>query len=169
MSEKDAVEGLRLDELDVALLEHAPQGPVWIAKRLFEGSWKFLFHPKAFPGLRSFRDLAKSGRRLAEAPCVVHKVETEHLAKFLKAMKLPPAGLNRKASIEDWFSVETLVENGEAYAIIPGFVPVRSRKLNSFDVPHAVIPQNVVYAVFQRKLLKIEAFQKAFVIPSIGG
>ena len=63
--------------------------------------------------------------------------------------------------VEDWSSLLSLVHQRVGYSIVPPFVPVKSNSLLTFDLPHAVVPQESYYAQFRPKLKKIPSFEKA--------
>jgi DNA-binding transcriptional LysR family regulator len=166
MTESQALENLDRDEIDVALTSTVVSSPDYVNRKIFEGSCRFVFHSKLMDDIRSFRDLQKHESLLLKTPSVLHKTETTYFDKFARTFKLKPNDFNCKAVLEDWSSLLGLVENKVGYAIVPAFLQSDSENIVSFDIPHATIPRMSYYAVYHRKLKKIEAFKKALEVPT---
>jgi hypothetical protein len=101
-----------------------------------------------------------------KAPSVQHKIETGYFDRFAQSLGRKANDFNCKALLEDWGSLLALVENKIGYAIVPAFVQSHSSDIVAFDIPHATISQMSYYAVFHRKLKKIDAFKKALEVPT---
>lgn len=160
MSEQDAIIGVQNESLDVALSSFVVDSTEMMSRKFFESSSLLIFHQKWIKSFSSIANLKDSPEVLLKTACAIHRNENNFLEKFCRAVKIEPAQLNCKAIYEDWYSILKFVESGEGFAIVPGFIQSSMKEVRQLDIPHSVIPRSVHYAVFQRKLKKIESFKK---------
>lgn len=161
LTEDEALQQLRAEKIDIILSSELIDTQELMSKKIFENSSRFMTHKKWAANINSFRELQKNKDFFIKTPCIRHKTEKYYFNMLLQNFKIKENDLNCKAVVDDWPSLQSLVENGIGYSIVPNFGLAESKNLISFDVPHAIIPVTNFYAIFHRKLKSIEAFQKA--------
>jgi DNA-binding transcriptional LysR family regulator len=168
MNEEQALEALHKETIDVALSASIVESSEFISRRFFESPSRIIFHRKFFPSLVNFRDLQEHLPLLKQSPCALNRLETSFVADFCRGIKTEVSELNTRATFEDWHSVLSFVENGGGYAIVPGYMQSQARDLREIDIPHAIIQRSNYYAIFQKKLKRIDSFKQVlnFVVRS---
>lgn len=168
MSDDQAFMALEAEEIDVALGEMIFDSTNLISRKFFESPARIIFHRKYFPSVMNFRDFQENLDLLAKSPCSVHRSEVSYIEKFCKGVGIAASQLNNRAIFEDWHSILNFVESGSGFAIVPGYIHSQSRDVKGIDIPHAIIQRSNYYAVFQKKLKKIESFKRVlnFVVSS---
>lgn len=159
LTDKDAYEALKIDAIDLALGSAIHDTAEVMSRKFFEGPCHVIFNRKFFTNVESFRDLVLDSKQLLTTPCAIHRSETNLIEKFCHGAKINSANLNKKAIFEDWYSILSHIENGGGYAIVPGFLQSQSKNLRVLDIPHSIIPRTTYYAIFQRKLRKMDSFK----------
>jgi len=160
MPEDQAIAAVESEAADIAISEMIIDNTELMSRKFFEGSSRVIFHRKVFPSIGSFRDVQDNSELITQGSCVLHRLETTYLEKFYKSIKRDVSKVNAKATFEDWSSVLSYVEGGGGYAVVPAYIQPHAKDVRVIDVPHAVIPRSTYYAVFKRKLKKIESFKK---------
>lgn len=160
MSEEQAIASVESETADIAISETIIDNTELMSRKFFEGSSRIIFHRKVFSSIVSFHDVHENSKLIAQGSCVVHRFETRYLEKFYKSIKCDVSKINAKATFEDWSSVLNYVEDGGGYAVVPAYIQPQAKEVRVIDIPHAVIPRSTYYAVFKRKLKKIESFKK---------
>lgn len=160
MPEDLAVAAVESETADIAISEAIIDSAELMSRKFFEGSSRIIFHRKVFPSIVSFRDIQDNSELIFQGSCVLHRLETTYLEKFYKSIKRDASKVNAKATFEDWSSVLNYVEGGGGYAVAPAYIQPHAKDVRVVDVPHAVISRSTYYAVFKRKLKKIESFKK---------
>jgi DNA-binding transcriptional LysR family regulator len=161
MDERQCVQGLHNSVIDIALTPSLSNASEFESHKILESSSRIVFHKKFFDEVESFRDLQKQKKLLLATPSVAHRLEPSLMEAFCRGLKVDSSQLSNKALVDDWPSILALVEGGEGFAVLPGFIALQSRNTRFFDIPHAIIPRQNFYAVFPRKLKKVEVFREA--------
>ena len=160
MTEDQALDALAAEIIDVAISESIIDTNELMSRKFFEGASRLIFHRKLFPTISSFRDVQENAEDFIQGSCILNRLETSYIEKFCKNLKIGSAKLNTKATFEDWSSILNYVEGGGGFAIVPSFIHSQSKEIKNIDIPHAVVARSAYYAVFKRKLKKIESFKK---------
>lgn len=160
LNEEQALEALNSEAIDIAICESIIDNSEVMSRKFFEGSSHFIFHRKTLSSITNFRDLQDQSVLLTQSPRVQNRLESAIFEKFCKCIKIDSSKLNTKAVFEDWFSVLNYIENNGGYAVVPSYIQSLSKDMRHIDIPHAIIPRSIYYAVFKRKLKKIDSFKK---------
>jgi DNA-binding transcriptional LysR family regulator len=168
MTDGEAALALEAEQIDVVLSEHILDSAHFISRKFLESPSRIIFHKKFFPAVINFRDVQESATSFLKSPCANHRLEEKYLEKFCKGVGIDIKLLNNRAVFDDWYSILHFVENGAGFAIVPGYIHSQSKDIRTIDIPHAVIQRSNYYALFQKKLKKIESFKKVlnFVVSS---
>jgi DNA-binding transcriptional LysR family regulator len=159
-SESEAIMSLHDETIDVALSSSVVDTTELMSRKFFESSSHLIFHQKWHKTLDSIEHLKDHKDILLKVPCALHTNEKKITEKFCHGMKISSDQLNCKAAYDDWYSILNFVESGEGIAIVPGFIQSSLKEVHEFRIPHSMIQRSVYYAVFQRKLRKIESYKK---------
>jgi DNA-binding transcriptional LysR family regulator len=160
MSHEQAAAALENEEIDVVLSEKIFDSTNVISRKFLESPSRIIFYKKYFPAAMNFRDILENKNLLLKSPCATHRLEAEYIEKFCKGIGVKREDINNRAVFDDWYSILNFVEAGNGFAIVPGFIHSQSKDLKMVDIPHAVIQRSSYYAVFQKKLRKIDSFKK---------
>ena len=161
MTESQARSALGAEVIDVALCETIADSTELVSRKFFESPSHIIFHRKYFSSAANFWDLRQRPELCLQTPCVLHRLQQSYIDRFCAALMLERKSLNNRAIFEDWYSILSFVESGGGYAVVPGFVQSQSKEVRGIDIPHSVIQRSSYYAIFPRKLKKIESFKKA--------
>jgi DNA-binding transcriptional LysR family regulator len=89
-----------------------------------------------------------------------YKPEAPLLKPFLAKAGVTIASLPRVLVCEDWPTIVELAASGRGYAVVPeSFLPRDTKGLATLKLPHSVVPRVEFWAVVQRELLQIPAYQ----------
>lgn len=161
MDEAQCVQALNTGAIDIALTSAVSSVSDFESHKILESPSRIAFHKKFLASVESFRDLQRKKKLLLSTPAVAHRLEPAIMEVFCRGLKIDSSQLNHKVLVGDWPSILSLVENGEGFGLFPGFISLHGRDVRFFDIPHAIIPHQNFYAVFPRKLKKIEVFREA--------
>lgn len=160
LSETEALRELYEETIDIALSTAVVDNAELMSRKFFESSSHLIFHQRWYKSFDSIENLKDNKEIILKAPCAIHRLESSYTEKFCQGMKIDSKKLNCKAVLEDWYSILSFVEAGEGFAIVPGYIQSQLKEIYEFKIPHSMIQRSVHYAVFQRKLRKIETFKK---------
>ncbi len=160
MTEAQALSAVQAEVIDIAISESIVDNSDLMSRKFFEGSSRIMFHRNIFPAITSFRDIYENSDLITQGSCIMNRIDCSYLEKFCKSIKVDHSKIIAKATFEDWSSVLSFIENGSGYAVVPSFIQSQVKEIRSIDIPHAVISRSIFYAVFKRKLKKIESFKK---------
>ncbi|MBC7540021.1 MAG: hypothetical protein H7281_14455, partial [Bacteriovorax sp.] len=148
------------ETLDIALSTSVIDNAELMSRKFFESSSHLIFHHRWHKSFDSIENLKENKDIILKTPCALHRIESSYSEKYCLGMKIDSSELNCKAILEDWYSILSFVESGEGFAIVPGYIQSQLKDVYEFKIPHSMIQRSVHYAVFQRKLRKIESFKK---------
>jgi DNA-binding transcriptional LysR family regulator len=157
LSEDEALRCLHEESIDVALSSAVVDTDELMSRKFFESSCHLIFHQKWGKSFDSIEHLKDHKDILLKTPCAIHRNEKLFTDKFCHGMKIDSSKLNCKALFDDWYSILNFVERGEGFAVVPGFIQSPLKEVHEFKIPHSMIQRSLYYAVFQRKLRKIES------------
>lgn len=161
MDEAEALAALQAESIDVALTSTTCGVPEFESRKIFESTCRLAFHRKLFSTIETFRDLQRFSDLVLKTPNVSNRLDPSPVERFCRALKIQPNQLNNRALLEDWSAIVAFLESGGGFAILPAFVQTHSVDIRTIDIPHAVIPRTSYYAVYARKLKRIDAFKEA--------
>lgn len=159
MLDSEAIDALQKESIDVAITQTIIDNSELASRKFFESSAHFITHRKHSKIINGFKDIQNSPQKLMKINCAFHRLERSYKELFCQGLEIEPSEFNEKATFEDWRSLLNFVENGGGFSIVPGFIQSQSKDIISFDIPHSILPRSNYYAVFQRKLRKIDSFK----------
>jgi DNA-binding transcriptional LysR family regulator len=165
LQEAQVLAALKEEKIDVGLTSSHAVSVDLESRKIFESSSRLIFNKKNLPSVETFRDLQKRPDQILELELVAHRFERGMMEAVSKALHVKPAQVKTKALLDDWSSILSFLEGGDSFAIVPGFVQIQQRNLKTIEIPHAVLARESCYAVFSKKLRRVEAFKKLLSFP----
>ena len=151
--------------IDLAISYERPDSGEIIAKKAFDSYSKLVVHrklarkylPKQGEGERLLRDKLF----LTEAPALSYDNENQLLRDVARAAGLGMGDLSvRLVSSQDWRLLQSLVDKGWGYAIVPNYIESSSSEVLSIRIPSEVRKPLPFYALFHREFLRVPAFKE---------
>ena len=155
-----ATEKLLNHEIDVAISAVLPDSTEMAAKKLFQSASVFIVHQKIHKGELTL-DGIRDSEFLTQTPSILYQPDGHLIQDWLAPLKLKASDLNVRYIVQDWRSVERLVSEGMGYAIVPGYIESNSSSVLRMDLPASIMKRYQYYAIYEKALRKIPAFQDA--------
>ena len=159
LSSKDAVDKLRSHEIDIAISYLRPDSADLQAKKLFASKAYFSVHEKFLTKRKLNRELIKDQEFLLGTPCVSYLRDGHLISDWAKHAGVSFADLNVRMITEDWGTVQSLIDQGIGYGILPSYVQSHSPHVHRIELPDNVIRSMDFFAIFESNLRKVQAFQ----------
>ncbi len=100
----------------------------------------------------------------------MHRPSRGHLiADWVQNNKVAFEELEVRFIAEDWRTVESLIEKGIGFGIIPSYIQSHSPFVERIELPESVLKPLSFYAMFETSLKKIEAFRKLLTFSKFKG
>ena len=155
-----AVKKLLAHEIDVAVSYLQPDSAEIAAKKLFHSSTYFVAHEKILNKKKLTLSLVKDREFLLSRPCIVYRSDGHTLVEWLAHTGISFSDLKVSYVAEDWRTVQSFVDRGLGYAIVPVYVKSSSDQVERLELPSQMTKQFTFYALYEKSLKKIDAFKK---------
>lgn len=127
LSSSDAVEHLKRHDIDVAISYVLPDSTEFKAKKLFASKMCFCIHEKLLKKQTLDKHFFKNTDFLRTLPYISYRKHIDDVIRWRELMNLDWSEINRKYSIEDWQTVQNLVDEGKGFAIAPLYTINKTR------------------------------------------
>jgi DNA-binding transcriptional LysR family regulator len=159
ISSREAIERLLRHEIDIAISYERPDSTEFQAKKLFQSKTYFAIHRKLLKKKSMSPDLLRDPDFLSQTPCVAYSNEGHLIRDLIRPLSLSFDNLNIRFISEDWRTIQFLVSQGEGYAVIPSYVQTQSPDVLQLEIPNTLVRDLDFFAIFEKGLKKIKAFQ----------
>lgn len=148
------------NRVDIAITYEVPDSLEIISKKLFDSTCNFCIHKRWLKNKKLNLELVEDSEFLRSVPCVLYQRDGHLLRDWIAHLNLSLDHLKPAMIVEDWRVIQTLIEQGSGYGVLPSFISARSTEVESFPLPLSILPKLPYYALFHKSLRRIEAFQK---------
>ena len=159
-SSQEAVEKLSRHEIDIAITHITPDSAEIVAKRLFQSRAYFVVHEKWLKGRELNLSLVRSHSFLLETPSILYHRSGHILRDWLAHVGADIERANASFVTEDWRGMQSLVDAGAGYGIVPEYVEPRSKHVQRLELPTKVLAPFTYYALFEKGLKQIAPFRE---------
>jgi DNA-binding transcriptional LysR family regulator len=156
LSNTEAVSYLLDHKIDVAISYELPDSTEIIAKKILESTAHLLVHKRY---LNKKSDFIKDKDFLTNTPCVLYSEDGHVLRDWIDYLNIPFEKLHVRGVVEDWRSVQSLVDQKWGYGIVPSYIQSTNPEVISVPLPTSVLPKYIFYALFHKELKKVPAFK----------
>jgi DNA-binding transcriptional LysR family regulator len=159
LSSAKSVEKLLNHEVDIAISYQKPDSTEIAAKPLLNSSPLFVVNESLLKGRKLTEALASDPKFLTETPCIFYNADGHLLKEWIEKCGLILGDIRPAFVIEEWRTIQALVDKGLGYAIVPSYVPI-SAKVQKVPVKGKGLDVYTFYGLYEKGMKKIPAFQK---------
>lgn len=156
LSNHDAALALTTNAVDLALSYERPDSSELIATKVLESGATLVVHEKHLKGKKQ----VFSPVFLAETPCLFYEAHGHMVKEVCDAAGVDSTKLHVKFVSQDWRLMQSLVDQGWGYAVVPSYVRSRSPQVVTVPVPPSVCRRYQFYAIYRKQLKMIPVFKE---------
>ncbi len=160
LSSHEAALALLNHEVDIAISYERPDLPEVLSRRVLTSSAHFAVHSKYLNGKRLSLTIASEREFLTQTPCLIYQSDGHLLRDWLAHLKIDFSELRVLAVVQDWRTIQTLVDQGFGFGIVPSYLIFQSTEVRRVSLPKEVLPHFLFYASFYNDLKRIPAFAR---------
>ena len=153
---------LQNHEIDIAVSYERPDLPEIMARKVLTSSAYLAVHSKWLRGKQLSLRIASDVQFLAQTPSLIYQADGHLLKDWLAHLKIEFSALRISAVVQDWRTIQALVDQGKGYGILPNYVLSRSPEVQRVELPKSALPPYLFYASFYKELKRIPAFKRIF-------
>lgn len=160
LSGSDAIAQIQRHTIDIAISYILPDSADLIAKKLFKSKAHFCIHSKLLKRKKPTLDLVKNRDFLRNTPCISFHREGHLIADWASHNGVEFSQLKVKYVAEDWRLVQSAVDRGEGFAILPFYVKSYSPEVERIEIPSTSVKELDYFAIYEPGLKKVDAFKR---------
>ena len=158
-SSTEAVAQLLRHDLDMAISYKRPDSAHLQAKHLFRSHAYFRVHEKWLGKRALKRELLNDPEFLRTTPCILYGREDHLLRELFRKVDLDLNSLNIKFISESWSLIQSMVNEGVGYSIVPFYANPVAPEVRELEVPSSINEPYDFYAIYELGMRKMEAFR----------
>jgi DNA-binding transcriptional LysR family regulator len=147
-------------EVDLAISHERPDSKEIISKRVLTSQARLLVHSKWLRGKSLDGHLIRDPNFLKSTPTILYQEDGHVLEDWLNSLQIPISALNVAAVTQDWRSIQTFIDKGYGYGVVPNYIPSSSRAVKSIELPAQVLKPLPFYVSFHREIRRVGAFSE---------
>ena len=160
MSSHDAILALQSRKIDIAISYERPDLPEVLSKRVLTSSVHLIVHSKWLHGRHLDLKLASAPEFLTKTPSLIYQSDGHLLRDWLAHLGVLLPELKVAAIAQDWRTIQSLVDKGHGYGIVPSYVETHSGTIQRIELPKDVLSPFVFHATFYRDMKGVPAFRQ---------
>jgi DNA-binding transcriptional LysR family regulator len=155
-SAHEAALALQSRQIDLAITHERPDSAELMAKKMLVSTAVLAVHKRWVKGALQPR----SKEFLLQTPCILYQTDGHLLRDWVESLGLNVKDLQPRIVTDDWRTLQTLVQGGYGYAVLPNYIALPDREVLTAPLPESVLHPVTFYAVYRRDLAQIPAFKK---------
>jgi DNA-binding transcriptional LysR family regulator len=159
LSNREAIAHLQSHEVDLAISYERPDSAEIIGKKIIESGSVFSVSTKLLPKRARIEDCARDPDFLQNTPCLFYQTNGQLIESWVRSLGLSPDRLRIRFVAQDWRTLQSLVEQGLGYAVLPEYVSRDHPQIQTTPLPAKILKPFQFYAYFRKDLRGIPAFR----------
>lgn len=155
-SRQEAIEALRNDNIDLAIIQDPIDSTNFVSKKVFEDSFCLVISRDVLKGrkLSSWGQVASHKELFTEVPMIAYKREVPHLEAYCSAINLDPKEIDLRFICEEWRALVDILEQEKLWSLVPSVFCENLKSSLAIPIPEGTIRHTIFYAVYGKHLRK---------------